>query len=110
MRPRPLNGTSLLAAVMLMALAADASRSGAHTGFFDLGGRSHALDQNMSEREVAATLGDDPRTVELRTCAAGTPNPFACKVQVYRDRRYHLEVVFSRADDGAWHVREWSFK
>ena len=95
---------------MLMALAVDASRSGARAEIFDLGGRSHALDQNMSEREVAAALGDDPRTVELRTCAADTPSPFACKIQVYRDRRYHLEVVFARADDGAWHVREWSFK
>jgi hypothetical protein len=110
MRRRPAQRTAILSAVLLTALAVGASRTGAHAGIFDLGGKSHALDQDMTERDVTAALGDDPRTVELRTCAAETPNPFACKVQVYRDRRYHLEVVFARADDGVWHVKEWSFK
>lgn len=107
---RPAQRTATLSAVLLTAIAVGASRTEAHAGIFDLGGKSHVLDQNMTERDVMAALGDEPRTVELRTCAADTPTPFACKIQVYRDQRYHLEVLFARASDGAWHVREWSFK
>ena len=93
-----------------MTFAADAGLGSARSGTFDLGGKSRALDQNMSERDVTTILGDDPRAVELRTCGAGTTTPWTCKVVMYGDRRYHLHVMFSRAEDGTWHVREWSFR
>ena len=93
-----------------MVLAADAGIARVRAQMFDLGDKSRVLDENMTERDVASVLGGAPQMVELRMCGADTPTPSACKFEMYRDRRYHLEVVFSRADDGVWHVREWSFK
>jgi hypothetical protein len=105
---RLLQPISVLSATLAVTLAA--AFGCARAGTFDLGGKSRALDQNMSERDVATVLGDDPQAVELRTCGTSTPNPWTCKILMYGDRRYHLQVMFSRADDGTWHVREWSFR
>jgi hypothetical protein len=101
---------AILSAAWLLGLAVDGGLGPTHAGSFDLGGKSRLLDQNMTERDVAAVVGSEPQIVVLKTCGADAHNPWICKVQEYRDRRYHLEILFSRADDGAWHVKEWSFK
>ena len=110
MRQRLAHLVRVLSVACAAAFATDVGLCGARAGTFDLGGKSRALDQNMSERDVMTVLGDDPQAVELKTCGAGTTMPWTCKVVLYVDRRYHLQVMFARTGDGTWHVREWSFR
>ena len=71
------------------------------------------LQRGMTEQEVAQLEGKQvPDRIIMRTCGTATPQPFSCKVHVYRTGlwlgRYGPEtaVVF---DDrrGQWVVSQW---
>ena len=70
------------------------------------------LQRGMTEQEVTQLQGKQvPDRIIMRTCGTATPNPFPCKVHVYRrglwvGRSAQSAVVFEDVR-GKWVVSQW---
>jgi len=63
--------------------------------------------RGMTEQEVTQLQGKQaPDRIIMRTCGTATPNPFPCKVHVYRRGLWGEGVVFEDVR-GKWVVSRW---
>ena len=92
----------MLVALCLSLAACDGSLHGDRT-----------LQRGMTEQEVAQLEGKQvPDRIIMRTCGAATPQPFPCKVHVYRGGLWvgrsgsEVAVVFEDVR-GQWVVSQW---
>ena len=71
------------------------------------------LQRGMSEQEVTQLEGKQvPDRIIMRTCGTATPQPFACKIHIYRRGlwagRFGSEVAVVFEDvRGQWVVSQW---
>jgi hypothetical protein len=65
------------------------------------------LQRGMTEQEVTQLQGKHvPDRIIMRTCGTATPQPFPCKVHVYRRGLREVSVVFEYVR-GQWLVSQW---
>lgn len=66
------------------------------------------LQRGMTEQEVAQLKGKQtPDRIIMRTCGTATPNPFPCKVHVYRTGLWGEGAVVFEDVRGKWVVSQW---
>ena len=66
------------------------------------------LQRGMSEQEVTQLQGKQPPDrIIMRTCGTATPNPFPCKVHVYRRGLWSESAVVFEDVRGKWVVSRW---
>jgi len=64
--------------------------------------------RGMTEQEVTQLQGKQaPDRIILRTCGTATPNPFPCKVHVYRRGLWAENAVVFEDVRGKWVVSQW---
>lgn len=70
---------------------------------------SAQLKKDMSEQEVAATLGSPPDKADLTTCTDTSGAPWQCRTWIYSAGRpkNSVRLVFYQAEDKAWRVAAW---
>jgi hypothetical protein len=70
---------------------------------------SAQLKKDMSEQEVATTLGSSPDKADLITCTDTSGAPWQCRTWIYASGhpKSSVRVVFYQADDKAWRVAGW---
>ena len=66
------------------------------------------LQRGMTEQEVTQLQGKQaPDRIVMRTCGTATPNPFPCKVHVYRRGLWAETAVVFEDVRGQWVVSRW---
>ena len=66
------------------------------------------LQRGMTEQQVTQLQGKQaPDRIIMRTCGTATPNPFPCKVHVYRRGLWSDNAVVFEAIRGQWVVSQW---
>jgi hypothetical protein len=70
---------------------------------------SAKLAMDMSERDVATTLGATPDKADLITCTDHDGKQWQCRTWIYAGgkAKNNLRVVFYQADDSTWRVVSW---
>ncbi len=70
---------------------------------------STKLAKDMSERDVANTLGGTPDKADLTTCTDHEGKQWQCRTWIFGGGKpkNNLRVVFYQADDSAWRVVTW---
>jgi hypothetical protein len=67
------------------------------------------LAKDMSERDVANTLGGTPDKADLATCTDHEGKQWQCRTWIFGGGKpkNNLRVVFYQADDSTWRVVTW---
>jgi hypothetical protein len=67
------------------------------------------LKKDMTELQVAATIGSAPDKTNLVTCTDHEGKPWQCKTWIYSSGRAKntLRLVFYQATSGEWRVASW---
>ena len=75
----------------------------------DYNSSSLRLKKDMSEQEVAATIGSSPDKVDMVTCVDHSGSPWQCRTWIYYGGhpKNSLRLVFYQADDKQWRVAAW---
>jgi hypothetical protein len=70
---------------------------------------SAKLAKDMSERDVATTLGGTPDKADLTNCTDHEGKQWQCRTWIYAGGKpkNNLRVVFYEATDSAWRVVSW---
>src|SRR3984957_7603197 len=70
---------------------------------------SAKLAKDMSERDVATTLGATPDKADLTTCTDHEGKQWQCRTWIFGGGKpkNNLRVVFYQADDSTWRVVTW---
>jgi hypothetical protein len=98
-----------LLVVLCIALTACANKDSGRPLNGSLNG---ALQQGMTEQQVAEVSGRVPDRVVMKTCGTETPKPFACKVYVYDGTLHGIQYdrtlwVVMEDVKGEWVVIQW---
>jgi hypothetical protein len=85
------------------------ARLGAGFADKDYTALSAKLAKDMSERDVATTLGATPDKADMTTCTDHEGKQWQCRTWIYAGgkAKNNLRVVFYQADDSAWRVVSW---
>jgi hypothetical protein len=75
----------------------------------DYTGLSAKLAKDMSEHDVADTLGATPDKADLTTCTDHAGKQWQCRTWIFGGGKpkNNLRVVFYQADDSTWRVVSW---
>src|ERR1700686_2852937 len=67
------------------------------------------LAKDMSEHDVATTLGATPDKADLTTCTDHEGKQWQCRTWIYAGGKpkNNLRVVFYQANDSAWRLVSW---
>ena len=70
---------------------------------------SAKLAKDMSEQDVATTLGGRPDKADMTNCTDHAGKQWQCRTWIYAGgkAKNNLRVVFYQADDSAWRVVSW---
>ena len=70
---------------------------------------SAKLTKDMSERDVANTVGGTPDKADLTTCTDHEGKQWQCRTWIFGGGKpkNNLRVVFYQADDHSWRVVSW---
>jgi hypothetical protein len=103
---------SLIVAASLCLMAdglMSCARLASSLGDKDYGALSTKLSKDMSERDVATTLGGTPTKNDLTNCTDPQGKQWQCRTWIYGGgkAKNNLRVIFYQADDSAWRVVSW---
>ena len=104
---------SLIAAAATLCLTSSGllscARLGAGLADKDYIALSAKLAKDMSERDVATTLGATPDKADLTTCTDHEGKQWQCRTWIFAGGKpkNNLRVVFYEANDSAWRVISW---
>jgi hypothetical protein len=100
---------SLLAAAAALCLIGCAKIATPGAQAKDYASLSEKLKKDMSEEDVASTLGAPPDKADLITCTDTSGAPWQCRTWIYYGGRpkNSVRLVFYQAEDKAWRVATW---
>jgi hypothetical protein len=109
MLPLRLSLIAAAAAFCLMSCGVSGNGLTAALADKDYNSLSTKLKKDMSEGDVAVTLGSPPDKADLITCTDPAGKPWQCRTWIYGGGKpkNNLRVVFYQADDSAWRVVTW---
>ncbi len=75
----------------------------------DYASLSSHLKKDMSEKEVAVTIGATPDKADTAKCVDHAGNPWTCKTWIYAGGgpKNTLRLVFYQTDSSDWRVAAW---
>jgi hypothetical protein len=100
---------SLLAAAAAFCLVGCAKIAAPGAPEKDYASLSAKLKKDMSEEDVASTLGSTPDKADLTTCTDTSGAPWQCRTWIYYGGhpKNSVRLVFYQAEDKAWRVAAW---